>query len=438
MLKKLLLNKHNKTLLNAVNQMHPFDIASESKQLSREEFDELMHLINDELAADVLSYLDPEDAAKHLEAQSFSEQVSLLDAMEIDDAVDILSELDDDQQETLIPILEKADQLEHLLDYEDDEAGAYMTTEMIVLSPNMGVKAATKKMIAEAPNAETIRTLYVVDDDGVLVGQVSLKQLIAAKPPTTIADLTKEVRAFNVKDSIEDIALYLKDYSHFVTPVVSDGGVLVGMITLDDAIEAYALEASEDYTKLAATSKSDETSLFKAAGYRFVWLLILAVVNIPLILITGLFEEVLASFAILVMFQPLILALSGNVATQTLAITLLFLNKEGGSARNLAKREIGAGVISGVVLSVVAGLAAALIAYIIKSPYIWQVGLMIGLSLFLCVAIAPFIGFIVPFTLNKLKIDPSAASGPLITSLVDLIAIIIYFGLATLILGGMI
>ncbi|NLI94294.1 MAG: magnesium transporter, partial [Erysipelotrichaceae bacterium] len=177
---------------------------------------------------------------------------------------------------------------------------------------------------------------------------------------------------------------------------------------------------------------------FKAAGYRFVWLLILAVVNIPLILITGLFEEVLASFAILVMFQPLILALSGNVATQTLAITLLFLNKEGGSARNLAKREIGAGVISGVVLSVVAGLAAALIAYIIKSPYIWQVGLMIGLSLFLCVAIAPFIGFIVPFTLNKLKIDPSAASGPLITSLVDLIAIIIYFGLATLILGGMI
>lgn len=96
MLKKLLLNKHNKTLLNAVNQMHPFDIASESKQLSREEFDALMHLINDELAADVLSYLDPEDAAKHLEAQSFSEQVSLLDAMEIDDAVDILSELDDD------------------------------------------------------------------------------------------------------------------------------------------------------------------------------------------------------------------------------------------------------------------------------------------------------------------------------------------------------
>lgn len=436
MLKKFLSDKNNPELLKAVNAMHPRDIVNELEDLSEEEFNEILLLLDPSLAAEVLVYLEPSEAAEHIQEQNLETQIALLDAMDIDDAADIIEEFDEDQQDRVIHSLEDADQLEQLLKYDDNHAGAYMTTQMIVLKPEMGVKEATKKMIKEAPEVETIMTFYVVNDLFELIGKISLKHLISAKPPTTIRDLMEDVRSFHTTDEISEVTTYLRDYGYFVVPLVDDENKLVGMVTLDDAIEAYTDEASEDFTKLAATSSTEDTGFIKAAWHRLIWLLILVIVDVPLIFTTGLFEEIIASFAILAMFQPLILALAGNVATQTLAVTLLYLNDPDDNPQLEARREIGSGLLSGVLLGIVAGLSAYVIAIIIHSPFAWRVGLVVGVSLMGNIAISPAIGFAIPYFLKKIKLDPAAASGPLITSVVDFFAMIIYFGLATLLLGG--
>ena len=200
MLKKFLSDKNNPELLKAVNAMHPRDIVNELEDLSEEEFNEILLLLDPSLAAEVLVYLEPSEAAEHIQEQNLETQIALLDAMDIDDAADIIEEFDEDQQDRVIHSLEDADQLEQLLKYDDNHAGAYMTTQMIVLKPEMGVKEATKKMIKEAPEVETIMTFYVVNDLFELIGKISLKHLISAKPPTTIRDLMEDVRSFHTTE----------------------------------------------------------------------------------------------------------------------------------------------------------------------------------------------------------------------------------------------
>jgi magnesium transporter len=239
-------------------------------------------------------------------------------------------------------------------------------------------------------------------------------------------------------DPITDTIFKIRNYAIYEIPVVNHQQELLGMVTLDDALDIYEEEAQEDFEKLSALPETIEQNTFKTAMHRIPWLLMLLVISIPISLVTSLFEEVLTTVAILIIFQPLISGSAGNVATQTLAVTLkMFAKNEQGVLKN-SYREIFTGMINGFVI----GLVAFLVTYVFTSmnqqltDIPLKIAFVVGLSLWLTVLIAPIIAVLVPITLKKLKLDPAVASGPFITTLIDISAISLYFGLATILLGG--
>ncbi|MDX9691894.1 MAG: magnesium transporter, partial [Acholeplasmataceae bacterium] len=211
------------------------------------------------------------------------------------------------------------------------------------------------------------------------------------------------------------------------------------MVTFDDALDIYQEESQEDFERLAALPETLDQGVVKTAFHRLPWLITLLLISIPIALVTSLFEETLALVAILIVFQPLILGSAGNVATQTLAVTLkMFSTNEKGFLNNAIK-EIITGIFNGLVIGLVAFIVTIVFAYLntslTENPLL--IAFVVGLSLWLTVIIAPIVAILIPLTLRTLKLDPAVASGPFITTVIDVAALFIYFGLATLFLGGL-
>jgi magnesium transporter len=437
MLKDILKLKR-KDMIQKLDEIHSFDMAQSFLELSHEERIKLYTVINNEKLADLVSYLEPDEAALVLQDFDLIKQKQLIEEMEPDDAADIISELEEDDQEQLLNALEDSSKLLSLIDYDENETGSAMTTLLLTLHPDMDVKQATKKVIKEAPEVESISTLFVVDHANHFLGIVGLKKLLKAKLPLTIKDIMIDQPSVYDTDPITETISKIRNYAIYEIPVVNQNQELVGMVTLDDALDIYEEEAQEDFEKLSALPETIEQNAFKTAMHRIPWLLMLLIISIPISLVTSLFGEVLTAVAILIIFQPLISGSAGNVATQTLAVTLkMFAKNEEGVLKN-SYREILTGIINGFAI----GLVAFGITYLFTSmnqqltdiPF--KISFIVGLSLWLTVLIAPIIAVLVPVTLKKLKLDPAVASGPFITTLIDLSAISLYFGLATILLGG--
>ncbi|MDD3067700.1 MAG: magnesium transporter [Acholeplasmataceae bacterium] len=440
MLKELLNNQNEKHIKAFLDDLHAHDLSELFEELDDSEKDRLFSMLSDEKRADLVSYLEVDDAASLLSELNIDEQVALVEMMEPDDAVDIIQELEDEDQEELLARLGEDSEVSSLIHYDDDETGSAMTNQVIVVHPNMDVKDATKMVIKEAPEVETISTLFVTDDQHQFLGVVPLRKLLKAKTPCLVTELIQESPYVIDKDPITQSISAINNYTIYEMPVLNEKHELVGMITLDDALDIYQEEAQEDFEKLAALPDTDEEHHFvKAALHRVPWLIFLLALSIPISLVTSLFEHVLATVAILIIFQPLILDSAGNVATQTLAVTLKMLStKEEGMLKN-SVREILTGMINGLVIGLLAVVMTIIFAWINPSlssnPY--SVSLVVGLSLWLTIIISPVIAIMIPVTLDKLNVDPAIASGPFITTLIDVAALFIYFGLAVILLGGL-
>ncbi|BCR35522.1 magnesium transporter [Mariniplasma anaerobium] len=437
MLKEILKLKR-KDMIQKLDEIHGFDMAQSFLELKPEEKIKLYTVINNEKLADLVSYLEPDEAALILQDFDIIKQKQVIEEMEPDDAADIISELEEDNQEQLLNALEDSSEILSLIEYDEDETGSAMTTLLLTLNPLMDVKQATKKVIKEAPEVETISTLFVVDEANHFLGIVGLKKLLKAKLPLTVKDIMIDQPSVYDTDPITETISKIRNYAIYEIPVVNHDQELLGMVTLDDALDIYEDEAQEDFEKLSALPETIEQNAFKTAMHRIPWLLMLLIISIPISLVTSLFGEVLTAVAILIIFQPLISGSAGNVATQTLAVTLkMFAKNEEGVLKN-SYREIVTGIINGFVI----GLVAFGVTYLFTSmnqhltdiPF--KIAFIVGLSLWLTVLIAPIIAVSVPVTLKKLKLDPAVASGPFITTLIDLSAISLYFGLATILLGG--
>jgi magnesium transporter len=435
---KDILKLRKKDMIKKLDEMHGYDMAQSFLELDQDDKVKLYTIINNEKLADLVSYLEPDEGALVLQDFDLIKQKQVIEEMEPDDAADIISELKEDNQEQLLNALEDSSELLSLIDYDQDETGSAMTTLLLTLTPEMDVKQATKKVIKEAPEVESISTLFVVDKDNHFLGTVNLKKLLKAKLPLIIKDIMTEQPSVFDTDPITDTISKIRNYAIYEIPVVNQNQELLGMVTLDDALDIYEEEAQEDFEKLSALPETIEQNTFKTAMHRIPWLLMLLIISIPISLVTSLFEEVLTTVAILIIFQPLISGSAGNVATQTLAVTLkMFAKNEQGILKN-SYREILTGLINGFVI----GLVAFLITYVFTSmnqqltDMPLKIAFVVGLSLWLTVLFAPIIAVLVPITLKKLKLDPAVASGPFITTLIDISAISLYFGLATILLGG--
>ncbi|MDD2575224.1 MAG: magnesium transporter [Acholeplasmataceae bacterium] len=419
--------------------LHGYDLANLYNSLSESEQQEMFDLLSNEDKAELLTYIVPSEASEILESLETTEVTDIIELMEPDDVVDIVEESDSDKVETWIEGLDDEDRedIQALIDYDEDEAGSIMTSNIILLKPEQDVKEAMKILVKEAPDVESIQTMFVTDKNGIFLGVVPLKKLIKAKSPMRIEELYETSVSVYDSDDVDDVTNTIQEEGIYQMPVVSEDNRLLGMITLDDALDVYEEEAIEDVQKLSGLSESYGASLVKSALSRLPWLLLLVVFDLPIAAIMSGFEGVLSTYTIIIIFQPLILDMAGNFGTQTLSTSLVFLNI--GEEKNYmfhAKEEFKSSILIGLLMGFVSFLFTMVI--ITLNSTLNHNGLLfgtaVGISMFFSLIICNSIGTLLPKFLHKLGFDPANASGPLLTTIADISSILIYYGITLLLL----
>lgn len=407
---------------------------------------ELFHEIEIALQKQVLLFLSPQEFADLFEGLELDDQlivfqglsyqyaVSMFNNMSADDVADFLAEIDPERSKDILSSMdmEESKRVEELMAYAPKTAGAIMTKEFVRLS----VESTAKEVIAElretAPDAETIYYLYVIDKDQKLAGVVSLRDLIIANPEMTVNDImSTQVVSVNEEEDQEDVARLIKEYDFLAVPVVTPDKRLMGIITVDDVIDVLEEETTEDFGEFTASRGATDLSLtaYTAAKKRAPWLILLMFFGLITANIIGQFENTLEQVVLLAAFMPLIMGTAGNTGTQSLAVAVRGIatgSFERGGVWKTVKREFGTGVMLGIVCMIV---LMGIISLFYNGDFI--LAFIVGFSLFCALSVAAVIGATIPVAINKLKIDPAVASGPFITTLNDIISLMIYFSIAT-------
>jgi magnesium transporter len=417
-------------------ELHPYDQANFYKKLLKDDRIHLYHYLSPDEMASIFENLEIDENEYELYLSEMDPffAASMLSQMYADDAVDVLNHLKKDQVASYLTLMdeEAAKEIKGLLHYEEYTAGSIMTTEYIAIHANQTVRSAMQILKNEAPKAEMIYYVYVIDEEKRLVGVLSLRDLIIADDDSMISDVMHDrVVSVSVAEDQEEVAKKMRDYNFLALPVVDFQQHLLGIITVDDVMDVMEEEASDDYSKLAAVTDLDrvDRNPISAAKKRLPWLIVLLFLGMFTASLIGRFEETLDKMAILAVFIPLIAGMAGNTGTQALAVAVRGIatgefDKE--SKFRLLAREAGTGLITGTTC----GLFVILIVLIWKQDLI--LGLLVGVSILITLIVATLAGAFVPLLMHRLNIDPAVASGPFITTINDLISIFIYFGLATL------
>lgn len=414
-------------------EMHPYDQSELFEELDETDRHLVYSYLSPEEMADVIEHIDEDRVGDVITEMNPTYAAEVLAEVATDDAVDILNDLDKDKVASFLTIMEEeaADEIKDLLHYEEKTAGSIMTTEYVVVTTDMNVKQAMRHLRQEAPDAETIYYIYVVNQDRKLVGVISLRDLIIADGAEIIEDLMSDrIVSVSVGDDQEQIAQMMRDYDFLALPVVDFQNHLLGIITVDDIMDVMEEEANDDYSKLAGVDvDATELTSIQAAKNRLPWLIILMFLGLFTASIIGRFEETLDQVALLAIFLPLIAGMAGNTGTQALAVAVRGIATGDFQKQGLSKivtRELTTGVIIGVTC----GLS------IWGIIYIWQgtlfLGFVVGLSIMTTLLVATVSGALVPLLMHYFKVDPAVASGPFITTINDIISVVIYFGLATM------
>lgn len=431
-MKAIIKQKDKKALLKHLEKMHPYDIIGAIKELDEEEKNLFYSLIPEEEIGRIIAFMEPEEAADVIDDFEFGVQKNIMDTLELDDAADIIVHLDNEE---LLDALENEKHISQVLNYDEDEVGAHMSDSFISLNLGMDIKTATKKVIKEAGDVDNLNHIFVVDEENKFKGSIILRDLIKTKAPSYIDDITKLSPYALDTDDIEEAVHKMKNYGLYEMAVLNEKFELIGVLTIDDAIEIYHEESLDDFEKLSALPDTKTKGLIKSAAKRLPWLILLLILSMPIAIATSSFEEVITSVAILALFQPLILDTGGDVASQTLAVTLRLLTKDSKKALQNGTKEILAGLINGIILGIVAGAVSYVISKVIGVQQPLNISLVVFISLSLTVLIGPIFGLFIPIALDKINIDPAIASSPFISTLIDITSVIIYFGFATLLLG---
>lgn len=412
--------------------LHPYDQALFYMELSKEERMKIYSYLSPLEVANLMEHIDLYDTEEFILEMDPRFSSAVLAEMATDDAVDVLNEMEKDKVASFLTIMdeESANEIKKLLHYEEKTAGSIMTTEYVAINKSQTVKETLEQLKRDAPEAETIYYLYVVDEDKHLVGVLSLRDLIISDEDTRIEDIMGEnVVYVSVGKDQEEVAQMIRDYDFLALPVVDFRKHLLGIITVDDILDVMDEEASDDYSKLAAVDVDrPEDNPLAAARKRLPWLIILLFLGMLTASLIGMFEETIAQVALLAAFIPVIAGTAGNTGTQALAVAVrgLATGEYGkGDKFKLILKEAGTGLIIGNVCGVVIfGIIA-----------LWKgqlyLGLLVGVTLMITLTVATLAGSLVPLIMERLKIDPAVASGPFITTINDIISIVIYFGIAT-------
>ena len=424
------------SILETFSNYHHADIAEIIQELNSEEATYIIKLLDSEKTSDVLMELDDDYREKILKNLSIKEIAEEVEELDSDDATDIISELPEERQKKVISKIidaeHKAD-IKELLKYDEDSAGGLMAKELIKVNENWTVTRCVKEMRSQASEVTRVHSVYVVDNDDILLGRLSLKDLLVANPKTKIKSIYKKnVDHVYDTDSAESVASTMQKYDLGAIPVVDKKKKLLGRITIDDIVDLIKEEAEEDY-QLAAGILQDvdvDDTIFELTKARLPWLIVGLIGGIGAAFVMVGFDEILIQNEILFYFTPLIAAMAGNVGVQSSAIIVQGLANDDirGSINNRLFKETLLSILNGVILAIL------LFLFI----YFWKgdtnIALALSVALVAVVIVAGIIGTFIPLFLNKRGIDPAIATGPFITTSNDIFGILIYFMVAKLIL----
>ncbi|MGN0505703.1 MAG: magnesium transporter [Lachnospiraceae bacterium] len=433
----------DEALIERLQDYHENDIAQSLELLTKQERINLYNILGAEWMSEIFSFID--EPEEYIAEIGIDKLAAVINEMDSDDAVDLLEDLDESVKDKLRPILDedvKAD-IRLINSYEDDEIGSLITTNYICIKKTLNIRQATHELIKQAGDNDNISTIYVVDEQNKFSGAIDLKDLIIARENDELDSLISYSYPYlldheKISDSIER----MKDYAEDSLPVLNAEKEIIGILTAQDIIETVDDEMGEDYAKLAGLISEEDLreTTGESMKKRLPWLIVLLFLGMGVSTVVGAFEGVVAVLPIVICFQSLILDMAGNVGTQSLAVTIRVLMDEELSAKDkmtLVFKEMKVGFSNGLLLGILALIFLGFYIDFFKGYSMGTAFLIsgcVGASLLLAMIISSLVGTLVPLFFHKIKVDPAVASGPLITTVNDMVAVITYYGLAWILL----
>ena len=432
---------------NKLEDYHENDLADVFPDLSVAERRKLCRILNLDMLADIFEYIDEKQAAEYLDEMDVRNAAAILSRMETDAVVDVLRMIPKEKRALLLELMddEARKDMAVIAAFDDEEIGSRMTTNYIEIRENLTVKQAMTELVGQAAKNDNISTIFMVTADHTFYGAMDLKDLITARQDTRLEDLIVTSYPYVYgHELIDDCIEKLKDYSENSIPILDNDNKLLGVITSQSIVDLVDDEMGEDYAMFAGLTAEEDLKepLKESMKKRLPWLLVLLALGTVVSSVVGVFEQVVSQLTIIMCFQSLILDMAGNVGTQSLAVTIRVLMDEsltGKQKVELVFKEMRIAFSNGAILGILSFLVLGLYIALFKGKtwtFAYAVSGCIGLSLMVAMVISGAVGTLIPLFFKKINIDPAVASGPLITTINDLVAVVAYYGLCGILLIG--
>ncbi len=432
---------------NKLEDYHENDLADVFPDLSVAERRKLCRILNLDMLADIFEYIDEKQAAEYLDEMDVRKAAAILSRMETDAVVDVLRMIPKEKRALLLELMddEARKDMAVIAAFDDEEIGSRMTTNYIEIRENLTVKQAMTELVSQAAKNDNISTIFMVTADHTFYGAMDLKDLITARQDTRLEDLIVTSYPYVYGHELTDDCIEkLKDYSENSIPILDNDNKLLGVITSQSIVDLVDDEMGEDYAMFAGLTAEEDLKepLKESMKKRLPWLLVLLALGTVVSSVVGVFEQVVSQLTIIMCFQSLILDMAGNVGTQSLAVTIRVLMDEsltGKQKVELVFKEMRIAFSNGAILGILSFLVLGLYIALFKGKtwtFAYAVSGCIGLSLMVAMVISGAVGTLIPLFFKKINIDPAVASGPLITTINDLVAVVAYYGLCGILLIG--
>ena len=444
-LKKVLLTADEKELNEVIESIYAIDIAIALEDFTDDELLRFYGRVDDEHMAAILEQMDEDLRQRFTKLLGHKKILSLFSYMSNDDIADIVGDMPVERSKSLMNMMKgrDTDQLKTLLTYDDDSAGGIMTTEYIAIDSSLTVGETLRKIKEIGPKTEVIETIFVVDSAKKLIGTADLRDILIAKNEAKLTDIMDDnVITTTPEADQEEVATLVSKYDLKAIAVVNRKGAMLGIITVDDIIDVLVEEQDEDIIRLGGGTESEDIDepIKDSMRKRLPWLIILLLLGMVVSSVVGRFEVVVAVLPIAMAFQSLILGMAGNAGTQSLAVTIRAIQDDSlttGEKFRLIFKEMRVGLINGALLGVLAFVVIGLYLHFLKGRDLqtsFAISACVALALVVAMMISSFVGSGIPMLFKKVGVDPAVASGPLITTVNDLVAVVSYYSLVWMLL----
>ena len=437
--RRLLRRQAKTNLMKLTKKTHPADLATVFRHFTDEEQFEIFSFMNEnEHTAEFLSELDDSLVKELLSKEPLNRVAEIIQNAPTNDQSGILNALEEETAKSILELLKEEEQEEiaEIMGYPEDSAGSLMNTEVFTLHESITAGDAIKTL-QDQEDAEMVFYLYITDDDDRLVGVISLRILTTTPSSTTLKDIMiKNVHSIRPETDQEDVARIVAQYNFLAVPVIDSDSHLLGIVTVDDVVDVIREEATEDFLQMAGAGKDREILLkssWESAKTRLPWLFASWIGGVVAASLIGVFEHMLENIIALAAFIPVILGMGGNIATQSSTIIVRGMatgRVNIGGEIKLILKEIQVGILLGVLYGILLGV----FAHIVFTDAPDNLGLVVGLSICVSMVVAATVGTIIPLILRKLDIDPAIATGPFVTTSIDILGVLFYFLIAGLFL----